>query len=333
MAARATWKGYLRLGELVCAVGLYTAVSASERVSLHMVNRRTGHRLTRRFVDAQTGEVVEREDQVKGYEIASGDHVIVEPEEIAEATPKGDRTLRIESFLPCAQVDDLYFDRPYYLQPADEASQESFAVIREGLRARKVAAVASAVLFRRPRSVLVRAYDDGLIATTLNYDYEVRSAAEAFEDVRTAKIEPEMLELARHIIETKTGRFEPESFDDRYDDALAELVRAKIAGRRIKPPKAPTAKVVSLMDALRESAGMGGKEAPQEAAQQEAKQEAKQEAQQATSAKTGRKTTKKASSSTTKADKIAGKTVGKTAGKTTGKTARRPPRVPSRKVG
>lgn len=258
MAARATWKGFLRLGELVCAVGLYTAVSASDRVSLHMVNRKTGNRLQRRFVDAETGKVVERDEQVKGYEVDSGDFIVLEPEEIAEVTPKGDKALTIESFLPCAEVDDLYFDRPYYLRPADESSQASFAVIREGLRRQKVAAVASAVLFRRPRSLLIRAYDDGLIATTLNHDYEVRSAQEAFEDITEVKMEPEMLDLARHIIETKAGRFQPETFDDRYDDALAELVRAKMEGRKIAPPKKSAAKVVSLMDALRESAGVAG---------------------------------------------------------------------------
>lgn len=259
MAARATWKGFLRLGELVCSVGLYTAVSSSDRVSLHMVNRQTGHRLQRRFVDAETGTVVEREEQVKGYEVDSGDVIVLEREEIAEVTPKGDKALTIETFVPCREVDDLYFDRPYYLRPADEASQVGFAVIREGLRKKKVAAVASAVLFRRPRSLLIRAYDDGLIATTLNHDYEVRSAQEAFEDIGEVKMEPEMLALARHIIETKAGRFQPETFDDRYDDALAELVRAKMEGRTIAPPRQSTAKVVSLMDALRESAGLAGK--------------------------------------------------------------------------
>ncbi|MPT22691.1 MAG: Ku protein [Starkeya sp.] len=262
MAARATWKGYLRLGELVCGVGLYTAVSASDRVSLHMVNRKTGNRLSRRFIDSDTGEVVERDEQVKGYEVDSGDFVVLEPDEIAEVTPKGDKALTIESFLPCHEVDDLYFDRPYYLRPVDDASEASFAVIREGLRKKKVAAVASAVLFRRPRSLLIRAYDEGIIATTLHYDYEVRSAEEAFEDIAEIKMEPEMLDLARHIIDTKSGRFQPETFDDRYDDALAELVKAKMEGRTIAPPKKPAAKVVSLLDALRESAGVDGGKPP-----------------------------------------------------------------------
>lgn len=260
MTARATWKGYIRLGEVVSAVALFTAVSASERVSLNMVNRRTGHRLQRKFVDPDTGKEVPRDEQVKGYEVASDEYIVLDPEEIAAATPAGDKTLTIDSFIACGAVDDLYFDRPYYLRPADEVSEASFAIIREGLRARKVVALASGVLFRRARTLLIRAYDEGIVATTLNYDYEVRSAKEAFADIGDVKIEGEMLDLARHIISTKAGRFQPETFDDKYDDALAELVRAKMEGRKIKPPRAPArGKVVDLMDALRRSAGKDAK--------------------------------------------------------------------------
>ncbi|WP_371345020.1 Ku protein [Ancylobacter sp. IITR112] len=294
MAARATWKGFLRLGELVCGVGLYTGVSASDRVSLHMVNRATGNRLSRRFVDSDTGELVEREAQVKGYELDAGDFVVLEPDEIAEVTPKGDKALTIESFLPCTQVDSLYFDRPYYLRPVDAASEASFAVIREGLRTKKVAAVATAVLFRRPRSLLIRAYDEGIIATTLHYDYEVRSAEEAFEDIAELKMEPEMLDLARHIIDTKSGRFQPETFDDRYDDALAELVKAKMEGRKIAPPKKPAAKVVSLLDALRESAGVSGGKPPARKKGGTGKAAAKAEPKKPAARKTGRAPTRKA---------------------------------------
>lgn len=256
MVPRATWKGYLRLGEIVSGVALHTAVSASERVSLSMVNRRTGHRLLRRFIDPETGEEVERDAQVKGYEIASDEYVVLDAEEIAAAVPDGDETLNVEAFIACGEVDDLYFDRSYFLRPTDEVSEATFAVIREGMRRNKVAAVASAVLFRRPRSVLIRAYDEGIVATTLNYDYEVRSVADAFDHVPKMTIKGEMLDLARHIIETKAGTFQPETFDDTYDAALAELVRAKIEGRKIRPPREPArGKVVDLMDALRRSAG------------------------------------------------------------------------------
>ena len=217
MAPRATWKGYLKLGELMSAVALHTAVSTSERVSLSIVNRRTGNRLLRRLVDPETGEEVPREEQVKGYEIASDEYIVLDPEEVAAAALEGDKTLNIEVFIACGDVDDLYFDRSYFLRPADEISEATFTVIRDGMRAKKVAAIASAVLYRRPRTVLIRAYDEGIIATTLNHDYEVRAAAEAFDQVKDIRIEGEMLDFARHIISTKFGTFQPEKFDDKYD--------------------------------------------------------------------------------------------------------------------
>ena len=261
MAARAVWKGYLKVDELICPVALYTAVSTSERVSFHTINRKTGNRVKRQFVDRETGEEVERDEQVKGYETGPDQYVVFEPEEIAAAVPQGDKTLSVEAFVPCDQVDDLYFDRPYYLAPADKEATEAYALIRDGLQRKNVAALAHAVLFRRARSLLIRALDDGLTATTLNYDCEVRSADEAFEDVEKIKIDKEMLDLARHIIETKRGEFDPTEFDDRYEAAVVELVRAKAAGREIKAPKrrAPE-KVVDLMEALRRSAGVGGSE-------------------------------------------------------------------------
>jgi DNA end-binding protein Ku len=257
VAPRANWKGHLTLGDLSCAVALYTAASTSDRVSFHIINRRTGHRVQRQMVDAETGKPVERDDIVKGYELSSGDYVLLDPDEIAEAVPESDKTLALETFIPCNEIDTIYLDRPYYLAPADKVSAEVFDLIRHGLEAKSAAALARTVLFRRLRTLLIRPHGDGLIATTLNYDYEVRSASEAFADIKEFKIEGEMLDLAQHIINTKRGSFEPEAFEDRYENALQELVKAKIEGR--KPPKKPKPKetnVVNLMEALRMSAGL-----------------------------------------------------------------------------
>ncbi|KQZ49966.1 Ku protein [Rhizobium sp. Root149] len=257
MAPRANWKGHLTLGDLSCAVALYTAASTSDRVSFHIINRRTGHRVQRQMVDAETGKPVERDDIVKGYELSSGDYVLLDPDEIAEAVPESDKTLALETFIPCNEIDTIYLDRPYYLAPADKVSAEVFDLIRHGLEAKSAAALARTVLFRRLRTLLIRPHGDGLIATTLNYDYEVRSASEAFADIKEFKIEGEMLDLAQHIINTKRGSFEPGAFEDRYENALQELVKAKIEGR--KPPKKPKPKetnVVNLMEALRMSAGL-----------------------------------------------------------------------------
>lgn len=263
MAPRANWKGFLKLAELSFPVAFYSAVSSNERIAFHMINRSTGHRLHRQFVDEDTEKVVSAADQVKGYEIAAGRYVMLEPEEIAAAVPDGDKTLTIEAFIDCGEIDDIYFDRPYYLAPGDPLAEEGFALLREGMRIKKVAALARSILFRRVRTLLIRAHDRGLVATTLNFDYEVRSAEEAFADIPELKIEGEMLDLAKHIIETKRGHFDPRSFEDRYESGLAELVRAKQKGQPIKPPKpAAEAKIIDLMEALRKSARAGDKGSP-----------------------------------------------------------------------
>jgi DNA end-binding protein Ku len=263
VAPRANWKGFLKVAELSCPVALYTAASTSERIAFHTINRATGNRVRREFVDSETSKPVSSEDQVKGYEVGSGDYVILEPDEVAAAVPQSDKTLAVDAFLACDDIDDVYFDKPYFLAPVDKHGVEAFGLIRDGMKAGKVAALASTVLFRRVRTVLIRPHGDGLIATTLNFDYEVRSADDAFSEIGDLKIKGEMLDLAKHIISTKKGKFDPSSFEDRYEDALAELVKAKVEGRAIVKPKEPKRdKVVDLMAALRESAGVGAKKKP-----------------------------------------------------------------------
>lgn len=260
MAPRANWKGVLKVGEVACPVALYTAASTSDRIAFHTINRATGHRIHRQFVDDETGKPVEKDDQVKGYEVSSGDYVVLEPEEVAAAVPGSDKVLDVSAFIPAAEIDDVYFDKPYYLAPSDEHAHEAFVLIREGLRAKKVVAIAQTVLFRRVRTVLIRVYGSGLIATTLNFDYEVRSADKAFGDMPELTVKGEMLDLAEHIIKTKRGKFDPSGFEDRYEAALAEVVKAKVEGRKIEAPEyEKTDKVIDLMAALRESAGAAKK--------------------------------------------------------------------------
>jgi DNA end-binding protein Ku len=256
VAARANWKGFIKFGKVSCAVALYTAASSSERIAFNTLNRATGNRVRREFVDSETGDPVERDDQVKGYEIENGDYVVLEPDEVASAVPDSDKTLKIEAFVACNEIDDVYFDKPYYLAPG-RMGADAFKLLRDGMRQAKVAALARTVLFRRLRTLLIRPHGNGLIGTTLNFDYEVRSSKEAFDDIPNTKIDGEMLELAKHIINTKKGSFDASTFDDRYDAAVAELVKAKIEGRAL-PKKKETlpAKQTDLLQALRQSAGM-----------------------------------------------------------------------------
>ncbi len=255
---RAQWKGRLKIGELSCAVGLYTAASTSERISFHMISEVTGNRLKREFIDSDTEEFVDRDQQVKGFDIGNGEHIMIDPEEVASVVPDSDKMLEAEAFIPCGDIDDVYFDKPYYLVPVEDEDMDAFTSIRDALSRTNVTAIARTVLFRRMRTVLIRAHGKGLIATTLNFDYEVRSSKEAFKDVAKIKVEKEMLDLAKHIIGSKKGDFDPAKFDDRYEAALAALVKAKAEGKAIPKPKpVKVSKPKDLLKALRESAGLG----------------------------------------------------------------------------
>ncbi|MGN6549093.1 MAG: Ku protein [Pararhizobium sp.] len=256
MAPRANWKGWIKVDELTCAVALYTGASTSDRITFHTVNRETGNRVHREFVDSETGKPVDKADQVKGYEVGDNDYVVLEPEEISAAVPESDKTLAVEAFVACDDIDTVYIDRPYYLAPSDAMSGEAFVLLREAMRREKVAALARTVLFRRVRTVLIRPHGEGLIGSTMNFDYEVRAAADVFDDIPEIRIEGEMLDLAKHIINPTRGTFDPAEYKDRYEAAVAELVKAKIEGRKIEPKKErPPEKVVDLMEALRQSAG------------------------------------------------------------------------------
>ena len=253
---RAQWKGFLKFGEVSCGVALYTAASTSERITFNTINKATGNRVNRIFIDSETEDPVPKEAQTKGFEIENGQYIIIDPEEVSAAIPESNKTLEIEAFIPCSDVDDVYFDKPYYLTP-DKMGGDAFAALRDAMKKSMVAAIARTVLFRRMRTVLIRPHGKGLIASTLNYDYEVRSSEKAFEEMPKLKIEGEMLDLAKHIISTKKGEFDPATFDDRYEAALADLVKAKLEGKSLpKPKKVQVSKPNDLLAALRESAGL-----------------------------------------------------------------------------
>jgi DNA end-binding protein Ku len=255
MAVRIYWKGYLKLSLVSCAVALVPASSSTERTRFHTLNRDTGNRLRQRMVDEVTEEVVERDDRVKGYEVGRGSYLQVEDEELEKIALESNHTIEIESFVPRAEIDKRYLDAPYYLIPNDNVAQEAFAVIREAMRDEKRAALARVVLHRRERIVMLEAFGKGMLATTLRYGYEVRDDAPYFEDIPDVAIPAEMKKLASHILEQKADHFDPTTFEDRYEDAVLALLKAKQAG--LPPAEAPEApapsNVVNIMDALRKS--------------------------------------------------------------------------------
>lgn len=265
MAPRATWNGYLKLSLVSCSVSLFPATTQAERTRFNIINRKTGNRVKRVFIDADTEKVVERDDQVKGFEASKGDYLLVEDDEIDEIRMESTHTIDIERFVPRDEVNSRFLDSPYYCAPDDKVAQEAFAVIREAMEKEGKVGIARIVMARREHMVLLEPLDRGILATTLRYPYEMRSEDQYFEDIPKTKVNAEMLELAAHIIDKKSGKFEPDEFEDRYEKALVALVKSKQAG---KPP--PTQKdapkpsnVINLMDALKKSisAEKGGKAA------------------------------------------------------------------------
>ena len=256
MPPRANWKGYLKLSLVSCKVALFPAASDQEKVSFHFLNAATGNRLKQQYVDAATGEIVDREDRVKGYEIAKGDYVTVSDEELAAIEIESTHTIEIESFVPSSEVDAVYFDRRYYIAPDDQVGEEAFAVIREAMRQRNVAGIARIVLYGRERLILLEPRSKGIMGTTLHHAYEVRDEKAYFDDIPKLEIGKDLLDLASHIIDTKKAKFDPAKFKDHYQDAIVDLIRSKRGGRPAQIPHAPRpSNVINLMDALRRSLG------------------------------------------------------------------------------
>jgi DNA end-binding protein Ku len=281
MAPRPNWKGYLKLSLVSCPVALFPATTTSERVSFRTLNRATGNRVRRQFVDEATNEPVETEDQIKGYEVAKGEFIQIEDDELKSIQIESNHTIDIEKFVPRSDVDQLYLDTPYYLTPTDRVGEEAFAVIRDAMRTEKMVGLARVVLFRRERILMLEPRAKGLVATSLHFANEVHAASGYFDEIPDLDLPKKMLELATHIIEKMSGHFEPEQFDDRYENALIELIRSKQKGMPLKPqPTHRQTNVINLMDALRrsvEGAGASPEEAKGAAPREPAKKPAAKE--------------------------------------------------------
>src|SRR5215467_9296021 len=253
MAPRANWKGYLRLSLVSCPVALYPATTESDKIRFNQINRDTGNRVRYRKVDEGTGEEVGSDSIVKGFEVSKDRYIEVTDEEIEAVALDSSKTIEIERFVPSTEIDPVYHMRPYYLAPDGEVAHEAFIVIRDTIAAMKKVAIARVVLTTREHVIALEPRGKGIMGTLLRYPYEVRNEADYFDDIPDLKIPKDMLDLAKHIVQTKSGHFEPQKFDDRYEKALRELINKKEAGEEIKPQAQEQARVINLMDALRKS--------------------------------------------------------------------------------
>jgi DNA end-binding protein Ku len=262
---RPYWKGYLKLSLVSCPIALYAGTASTERVSFRQINKKTGNRLRQQLVDDVTREVVEGPDKGRGYEYSKNAYIPVDDAELDAIAIESNHTIEIDSFVQRDEIDERYLDSLYYITPDGEVGQEAFAVIREAMRGKDMVALGRVVLSKRERVVMLEPWHKGLIATTLRYPYEVRDAKEYFEDIPDLTVEPEMLKLAQHILQSKTADFEPSRFVDRYEEAVLEMLKKKQAGIVVsREPAAPRPQnVTNIMDALRRSLAQEAVSAPQ----------------------------------------------------------------------
>jgi DNA end-binding protein Ku len=262
VAPRPYWKGYLRLSLVSCPIALFPATSEREKISFHQLNRETGNRIRYRKVDAVTGDEVEGANIVKGYEVAKGEYIELEPEELDAVAIESKRLIDIEEFVPKVEIDELYLHDPYFIIPDGEVGQQAFAVIREAIRKEGMVALGKVAFTSREQIIALEPRDKGMVGVTLRYPYEVRQPEEYFDTIDDEKVPKDMLDLAIHIVDTKRGKFEPQKFEDHYENALKELLRKKQKGEKIERPREPArTNVVNLMQALRQSVqAAGGKQ-------------------------------------------------------------------------
>ena len=254
MAPRAYWKGYLKLSLVSCPIALYPATSEREKISFHQLNKETGHRIRYRKVDAETGDEVEQAAIIKGFEVNKGEYIELDPEELEAVAIESKRTIEIDEFVPKTDIDEIYMRDPYFIVPDGEVGQQAFAVIREAIRKEGMVALGKVVFTSREHIIALEARDKGMMGITLRYPYEVRDQNEHFDGIESEKVPKDMLDLAIHIVETKKGKFEPQKFEDQYEDALKDLIRKKQKGEKIeRPSELQRSNVVDLMDALKKS--------------------------------------------------------------------------------
>ena len=183
MAPRAYWKGYLKLSLVSCPIALFPATSEREKISFHQLNKETGNRIRYRKVDAETGDEVESDKIIKGYEVGKGEYIELDPEELEAVALKSKHTIEIEEFVPKKEIDELYMRDPYFIVPDGEVGQQAFAVIREAIRKEGMVAIGKVVFTSREHIIALEARDKGMVGVTLRYPYEVRKQEDYFDGV------------------------------------------------------------------------------------------------------------------------------------------------------
>ena len=270
MAARAYWKGQIRLALVSIPVEIYSATKSGAAVAFHQIHEPSGKRVKYEKVVPGIGPV-DAEEILKGYEYEKGHYVLLDEDEIAAVKLESKKTLELTQFVDYDAIDPIYYEKPYYVVPADDLAEEAFVVLREALRKTRKIGLGQLALRGREYVVSLKPCGRGLVLETLRYSDEVHRASGYFRDIPDSKPEEDLLDLATTLIAKKAGDFDASQFHDRYIDALKDLIERKRKGRTIQTsdedakPDARGGNVVDLMAALKKSLEKPGAKAPTEA--------------------------------------------------------------------
>lgn len=259
MAARAYWQGQIRLALVSIPVEIYPAVKSGASISFRQIHEPSGKPVKYEKVVPGVGPV-DRDEILKGYELGKGNYVLLEQEEIEAVKLESKRTLELVQFVDADDIDVLYYEKPYYVVPADELAEEAYIVLREALRGARKVGVGQLSVRGREHLVSLKPCGRGLILEILRYADEVNKASNYFRSIGDDKPDKELLDLAKTLIEKKSAPFDADEFHDRYVDALKELIdkKAKAKGKRVieeveEPAAAGGSNVIDLMAALKQS--------------------------------------------------------------------------------
>jgi DNA end-binding protein Ku len=253
MAARPTWKGYLKISLVNIPVKVFPATDASATLSFNQLHAECQTRIQQKRWCPHCAREVPNTDIVKGFEFEKGRYVVIGDEEVEKVRVESTRVINLERFTDDTEIDPIYLERPYYLAPDGPVAKEAFAVIRDGMKGK--AGIGKVALYGREYLVKVQPREKGLVMYTLRHAAEIRSM-EAIDELADMpeSVKPDEVRLARQVIGTFEGNVDLETYRDDYQVGLREIIDAKIEGREIVAPEveAPP-KVVNLMDALRKS--------------------------------------------------------------------------------
>ena len=263
MAARAYWQGQIRLALVSIPVEIYSATKSGAAVSFKQIHEPSGQPIHYDKVVTGVGPV-DADEIMKGYEVEKGEYVLLDQDEIDAVKLESKKTLELTQFVDASEIDVLYYEKPYFVVPADDLAEEAFIVLREALRRTKKVGLGQLAMRGREYVVSLKPCGRGLVLETLRYADEVHKAQGYFRDIPDDKPSEELLELAEALIDKRSGDFHPQDFHDRYVDALKDLIerKRKANGKTIIDDKdsgeRTGSNVVDLMAALKKSMEKSG---------------------------------------------------------------------------